>query len=55
MTSQAQKFMYGIVIEAPDSGTTSPRSLGFEIQHLPDRAALPEETPVKPLTAIAQR
>ena len=46
MIVDAQHLVHRVVEEAADAGTSHSSGFGFQIQHLPDRATLPEQAPV---------
>ena len=55
MTGEAERFVDGVVVEAPDAGAANASGLGLEIQDLTDEAALPEQAPVDPVAVLGQR
>src|SRR4051812_7868237 len=55
MARESEHVVDGIVIEAADAGRARTSGFGFQIQHLADYAALPEQPTIEPLAAAPER
>ncbi|NTW37723.1 MAG: ABC transporter permease subunit [Syntrophobacteraceae bacterium] len=53
--AQPEDLVHAVVEETPDPRSPQAGRLRFEVEHLPDHAALPEESRIKPGTVFGQR